>query len=141
MAITATPFRLLMSSLANKEADLNSDTLKVSCHTSAFTPNVETMQYWDVSVNNELSASGYTAGGATITGPTFSYDSGSGLWKLDGADITVWTTVTDACRYSVVYDSTPASNKPLIGLIDWGEDVILRGIEWAAAGILTGSFT
>lgn len=134
------PYGLVMSSFFNKEIDFNSDTLKVSQHTATYAPNQDTHQYWDVSVTNQCSGTGYTAGGATVAG-TFSYDTATNTATLDLADIAAggaWAsnTVTN-CRYLVVYDSTPSSNKPLICYVDLLEDSQVLQVTWNVTGILT----
>jgi len=136
MAVTAKLYGLIFSSLGNKEVDLNSDTIKVSLHTSSYTPNQDTHQYWDVSVTNEASGSGYTAGGATIGTPTFSYDGPSNTFKFDGNDV-AWASNTVTARTAVVYDSTPASNKPLIMYVDFGADITPLSLTWDANGLFT----
>lgn len=55
-------------SLLNKEADLNSDTLKATLHTSSYSLAVNTDQYVSDLTNELSTASGYTSGGATVTG-------------------------------------------------------------------------
>ncbi|MFI7547210.1 hypothetical protein [Actinoplanes sp. NPDC049599] len=55
-------------SLLNKEADLNSDTLKVTLHSSSHTLGINTHQYVSDLTDELSTAGGYTAGGATVTG-------------------------------------------------------------------------
>jgi hypothetical protein len=139
MAITSKRYGLFESSLANEEVDWVSDTIKVAQHTASYVPNQDTHQYWDVSVNNECSGSGYTAGGATLGSCTVTYDTATNTTKYDAADISAaWTsnTVTN-CRYLVIYDSTPASNKPLVAYVDLGEDSQVLSVVWHANGITT----
>jgi hypothetical protein len=138
MAITTKAYGLFFSSLANKEGDFNSDTIKVAQHTSSYTPNQDTHQYWDVSATNQCSGTGYTAGGASVTG-SFSYDGASNTFTLDLTDITsAWTgnAVTN-CRYLLIYDSTPSSNKPLIAYVDLGEDSQVLSVTWHVNGVVT----
>jgi hypothetical protein len=136
MAVTAKVYGLLFSSMANKEVDLNSDTIKCSLHTSSYTPNQDTHQYWDVNVTNEVSGTGYTAGGAIISSPTFALDGASNTWKFDGNDVS-WPSNSTTSRTAVIYDSSPASNKPTIAYVDFGEDLVPLSITWHANGIFT----
>jgi len=136
MAVTAKLYGKFFLSLANKEADLNSDTIKVSLHTSSYTPDQDAHQYWDVSVTNEASGSGYTAGGATVGTPTFTYTGATNVFMFDGGDVS-WASNTVTARTAVIYDSTPASNKPLIGYVDFGADITPLSLTWDANGIFT----
>jgi hypothetical protein len=139
MAVSAKVYTLFQKSLANKEVDLDSDTLKVMLCTSTYTPNQDTHQYKS-SITNEVTGTGYTATGATLGSVTVT-NSGH-VVTLDAAD-TSWTTSTITARYAVVYDSTPASDatRPLICYVDFGADVVSSGgtfqITWDAAGIVT----
>lgn len=124
MALTAKLFGLYHKSLANKEIDLDSDVLKVMLVTSAYTPNQDTHQYKS-SVTNEVTGTGYTAGGATLTGVTVAYDTTTNTLTLDANDVT-WAASTITARYAIFYDSTPATDatRPLIAYWDFGQDEI-----------------
>jgi len=139
MAVTARLYGLFFDSLASKKIDLKTDTLKVMLCTSAYAPNQDTHQYKS-SVTNEVAGTGYTAGGATLTAVTVTYDTATNKLKLDSADSS-WPSSTITARYAVFYDSTPATDatRPLISYIDFGTDVVASGetlvIELDANGI------
>jgi hypothetical protein len=141
MAVTAKMYGLFLKSLANKEVDLDSDSLKVMLCTSSYVPNQDTHQYKS-SVTNEVTGTGYTAGGATLGSVTVVYDAPSNTLTLDAADAS-WPTSTLTARYAVVYDSTPATDatRPLIAYVDFGADVSSTAatftLAWDAAGIVT----
>lgn len=141
MAVTAKLYGLFLKSLANKEIDLDTDTIKVMLTTSAYVPNQDTHQYKS-SVTNEVTGTGYTATGATLTSPTVTYDTATNVLKFDAAD-TSWAASTITARYAVIYDATPATDatRPLIGYVDFGADVSSTAaaftITWDAAGIFT----
>ena len=120
MALTAKMYGLFLKSLANKEVDLDSDTLKVMLCTSSYTPNQDTHQY-KADVTNEITGTGYTAGGQTLTGVTVTYNAGTNTLMLDAND-PVWSASSLTARTLVAYDDTPASNKPLICYWDFGQD-------------------
>lgn len=121
---------------------LSSDTIKVALCTSSYTPNIDTHDFFD-DITNELStASGYTAGGATLANKTLTIDTTNDLCYLD-ADDTTWTASgTLTWRYAIIYKSTgTASTSPLIGYIDFVTDrSVVSGetlyIQWNSAGIL-----
>lgn len=115
--------------------DLDSDALKVALLTSSHTPDQNThVDYADL--DNEVSGTGYTSGGATLSGAALSVSSGTA--KFDATD-TVWSSSTITARYAVIYDTT-AANK-LVCLIDFGSDKSSSAadftIQWSASGIFT----
>lgn len=141
MAVTAFQYGLFNKSAWNKELDLDSDTIKVMLCTSSYVPNQDTHQYKS-SITNEVTGTGYTAGGNTLTSTVVAYTTGTNVLNFDAAD-TVWATSTITARYAVVYDSTPGTDatRPLICYVDFGADVISSGgnftIAWDALGIVS----
>lgn len=143
MAVSAKWYGRALLALLNKEADLNSDTIKVSLHTSTYTPDQDAHDYVN-DLSGELTAGGgYTTGGVTLAGVAVTYDAATNTMKVD-ADDAVWAALTKSgIRYAVIYDDTPATaaTKPLLGYVDFGEDLASLGgpftIQWAAGGIFT----
>ncbi|MFC9761633.1 hypothetical protein [Rhodococcus jostii] len=141
MAVTAKLYGLALKSAFNKEIDWDTDTIKVMLCTSSYTPDQDTHQYKS-SVTNEVSGTGYTAGGATLVSATITYTTGTNTLVLDAADSS-WTTSTITARYAIIYDSTPGTDatRPLIAYVDFGADVSTTAgtftITWDAAGIVT----
>lgn len=139
MAVTAKVYNAAVTALANKEIDWGSDTIKVSLHTSSYTPSQTTHDYQS-DLTNEITGAGYTTGGATLASKTEAFT--GQVKKFDAADVT-WATSTITARYAVVYDATPgsAATNPLIAYVDFGADVISSGgdfkITWDADGIFT----
>lgn len=138
MAVTAKVYNAAITSLANKEIDWGTDTIKVMLTTATYTPSQTAHQYKS-SVTNEVTGTGYTAGGATLASKTEAF---TGQVKaFDAADVT-WSSSTITARYAVVYASTGTdATSPLICYIDFGADVSSSGgnftITWDAAGIFT----
>lgn len=141
MAVSAKLYGLGLKSMASGLMDLSSDTLKVMLCTSSYTPDQDAHQFKS-SVTNEVSGTGYTAGGATLGSVTLTYTAGTNTLAFDAADVT-WSTSTITARYAVVYDSTPGTDAtdPLICYVDFGADVSSTAgnftITWDAAGIAT----
>ena len=124
----------------NKEVDFDTDTIKVALLTSSYTPNQDTHDYFNDVSANEVSGTGYTAGGNTLASKTATYDSGTNVIVLDAADVT-WASSTITARYAVVYDSTgTASTSALIGYVDFGSDQSSTNgnftITWDSTGIV-----
>lgn len=141
MATTKT-YGSLITAAFNKEIDWGSDTLKVALLTSSYTPNQDTHDYWDDVSANEVTGTGYTAGGATLASVTIGYTSGTNVTKFDAADVS-WAASTITARYAVIYDDTPgtAATKPLIAYVDFGTDQSSSAgtftLTWSANGIFT----
>lgn len=141
MAVTALLYGSFPAKLANKEIDWDSDTIKVALATSTYTPAQDTHDYFN-DITNEVTGTGYTAGGATLASKTVTYTSGTNTQAFDAAD-TSWASSTITARYAIIYDSTPgtAATNPLIGYVDFGADVSSTAaaftIAWDAAGIFT----
>lgn len=130
--------------LANKEADLLDDSIKVMLTTSTFVPDQDVHDYKD-DVLNEVSGTGYTAGGQALANDTLTYTAATNVAKYDADDVT-WTTVTlTDVKNAVIYDDTPATaaTKPLLfyGVIDTAVAPNAGNlvITWDAAGIATAT--
>jgi hypothetical protein len=145
MAVTARMFGNFLLKALNKEVDWDTDTIKVMLCTSSYTPDQDTHIYKS-SVTNEVSGTGYTAGGATLANKTIGYTGATNVIKLDADDVT-WSNSTITARYAVIYDDTPATDatKPLLGYVDFGADQSSSSgnftITWDSAGIATISIS
>lgn len=130
-----------ISQALNKEIDWDTDTIKVALLTNAYTPDQDAHNYLDDVVANEVTVTGYTAGGATLANKTNTYNGASNVIVLDADDVT-WSSSTITARYAVIYDASPATNatKPLIGYVDFGSDQSSSNgnftITWDATGIV-----
>ena len=93
----------------------SADTYKIALYTSAATLGASTTVY---SATNEVSGTGYTAGGATLTGFTTSLD--TGVTILDFADPS-WTSATITARGALIYNSSK-TNKA-VAVFDFGSDI------------------
>lgn len=102
----------------------SSAAFKMSLHTSSYTPNVDTHDFHDDASTNEVTGTGYTAGGATLGSKTSTYDTASDQVRLDCADVS-WTTSTITARHAVIYvdNGGAASADPVFGFINFESDV------------------
>ena len=108
-----------IQSIMDEEIDWEADTIKLALTTSSYTPDQDTHDYFD-DVTNEVSGTGYTAGGATLTSKTIANT--ENVTKVDAADVT-WSSSTITARICVLYmDTGTASTSPLIGYCNFGED-------------------
>lgn len=91
------------------------DTFKIALYTSSADLDASTTAY---TTANEVSASGYTAGGNSLT--STDPDSGATNGYVDFAD-TSWSGAITA-RGALIYNDT-ASGKPAVCVLDFGRDV------------------
>ncbi len=122
--------------------DWLSDTLKMALTTSSYSVSQDADDFWNDVVANEVSGTGYTANGTTLTTPALTYTGGTNVIKFDSDDAS-WASSTITARYGVLYDRTPATDatRPLIMYIDFGADQSSNNgtfaIQFNAAGIAT----
>ena len=141
MAVTAFIYAKFFISALNKELDLvgATDDAVVSLHTNTYTPNQDTHDYWD-DATNEISGTGYSTPGQSLTGETFTSTLNVITW--DSTDPS-WTTATFTARRAVYYVNTAGatSTDPLICWVDFGADEVVAAgtftIVQHASGILT----
>lgn len=145
MTVTAKLYGKFVNTLTANPVDLDGDTLKAMLCTSSYTPNQDTHEF-KADVTGEVVGTGYTAGGAALTGVSTSYTGASNTWALDADDVS-WTTSTITARYLVLYDTAGGADsaRRLIGYVDFGTDVSTTAgtltVSWAAAGIVTVTVT
>lgn len=138
MAVTTTLYGPALISLFNGEVDFDTHTIKAMLVTSAYTPDFDAHRYVS-SVTNEVTGTGYTAGGATLTGCTITFTAGTVSLTADDVQ---WPSSNITARAAVVYrDTGTAATSPLLLMVDFGVDVVSSGgpfdIEWDAVGLIT----
>ena len=117
-------------------ADISDDTFKVALVTSSYSPDKDTHEHFD-DITNEVSGTGYSAGGNTVTG-TLTLSTANDRLTLEFAS-TSWTSATITARGAVYYSSTgTASTSTLIAFNDFGSDVaVTAGTLALAASTVT----
>ena len=130
-------------SIVTSAINLKSDTLKLSLHSSSWTPSVDDDDHFN-DVDNEVASSGsYTsgiAGGYSLASVTVTTDDTDDEGVLDAADVSI-TSATITARYAIIRkDTGVSSTSPLILYIDFGSNVTSTAgtfaITFAAEGIL-----
>ena len=94
----------------------SADTYKIALYTSSATLSASTTAY---SSTNEVSGTGYVAGGKTLTGYVSGLSSGTAYITFDDPS---WTSSTITARGCLIYNSSK-SNKA-VACFDFGSDVI-----------------
>lgn len=120
-------------------------TLKMALVTSAYTPNQNTNDFWDDVSANEVSGTGYTAGGNALANPTVTL-SGAGLVTVDADDPATWAQdgsgFSNARRAVIYEDSGTASTSPVVAYSDdFGQDLGNVGGDLTIALDAAGLFT
>lgn len=130
MAITQAMCTSFKADVLNKEQDLDADTLKIALYTSSATLGAATTAY---STTNEISGTGYTAGGVTLTSTTVATTGTTAYF--DAAD-PEWTSASFTARGALIYNSTNADKA--IAVLDFGGDFTVSSgtfrIVFPAAG-------
>lgn len=118
---------------------LTSQTIKLALVTSGYIPDKDSHLNFD-DVTNEVSGTGYTAGGKALANRVVTQDDINDRAEFDADDV-IWTVSTITARAAVLYrDTGTPSTSPLIAYIDFGQDYSTLGedftIEWDTEGIL-----
>lgn len=95
------------------------DVFKIALYTSSATLDATTTAY---SATNEVSGTGYTAGGNTLTSVT---PTSSGTTAICDFNDTSWSTATITARGAEIYNSSK-SNKA-VAVLDFGSDKTSTG--------------
>lgn len=132
-------FNNFKKNIMNGSIDLDTDTIKVALVTSTYTPDQDTHEFFS-SVTNEVSGTGYSAGGAALANKAVTEDTVDDEGVFD-ADDTSWASSTITARAAVIYkDTGVAATSPLICYIDFGADKSTTAgtflITWNAEGLL-----
>lgn len=125
--------------IMNGSIDLDTDTIKVALVSSTYTADIDAHTKLS-DITNEVSGTGYTAGGNTLASLAVTADNTDDEGVFDASD-TNWASSTITARGAVVYKSTgTASTSPLICYIDFGSDQVSSSgnfvIQWNSEGIL-----
>lgn len=121
------------------DLDTGGNTIKVALVTSTYTPDIDTHEDF-ADITNEVTGTGYTAGGETLASQAVTKDTTDDEGVFDAADVT-WSTSTITARGAVVYKDTgtPATSL-LICYFDFGSDQSSSSgdftITWNSEGII-----
>jgi len=113
MSIVQTQTTSFKKELYEAVHNLSTDTLKIALYTGNASLNEDTTVY---TTSNEIVASGYTAGGNTLTGVAIS---SSGYTAYVNWANTSWTAAITA-RCALIYNVTQGNKS--IAVIDFGAD-------------------
>jgi hypothetical protein len=106
-------------------------------------PSDANLDAWDFrdDVTNEITGTGYTAGGMDLGAFTGTKDTTNNRYKIDFPD-SVWAGATFSAVAALVYKKTggAASTDPIVGVWDFGGTKTATGgsftIQWHADGLI-----
>lgn len=126
--------------LMNGSIDLDTDTIKVMLVTSSYTPDQDAHTKRS-DITNEVSGTGYSAGGASLANKVVSVDNTDNEGVFDADDLT-WSSSTITARGAVLYKSRGglSSADELICYFDFSTDQVSSSgnftIQWNSEGII-----
>ena len=113
MSIVQTQTTSFKKELYQAIHDLSTDTIKIALYTAAVDLNADTTVY---SSTNEVSGTGYTAGGQVMTGVAIS---SSGYVAYANWDNVSWTAALTA-RCALIYNASKGNKS--VAVLDFGSD-------------------
>ena len=138
MAITTALCTSFKKELLEAEHDFTADTFKLALFTNSASLDATTTAY---STTNEVTGTGYTAGGNALNTYVTTQDNTNNRATWDAAD-TSWTSATITARGAVLYRARggAATADELICALDFGSDQTSTNgtfsIVWDANGII-----
>ena len=105
--------------ILNGKQNVASDTLKMALYTAYATLDQDTTAY---TTGNEISGTGYTAGGETLSNVTI--NSGSNTVYVSFSNV-VWSPAQFTTRGALIYNATKSNAS--IAVLDFGADKIQTG--------------
>lgn len=121
MAITQAMCTSFKKELLEAEHDFGVDTFKIALYTSAASMDANTTVY---STTNEVSGTGYSAGGKALTVATGTPSLGGTTAFVSFNNIS-WASSAITARGALIYNSSKA-NKAVV-VIDFGSDITSSG--------------
>jgi len=119
MSIIQTQTTSFKAELYQAIHNLLTDTLKIALYTGNATLNADTTAY---STTNEVTGTGYTAGGIVITGVTVN---SSGYTAYVSFNNPSWPTASFTTRAALIYNASKANRS--IAVLDFGADKTVSG--------------
>ena len=116
-----TSFKVELFQAVHNFGPTSANTFKVALYTASANINETTTAY---SATNEVSGTGYTAGGNTLTistSPTSGNNSSSVPTAYISFSNTSWTSASFTARAALIYNDTATGN-PSVAVLDFGTD-------------------
>ena len=139
--MTGYVYNSYLTGCANGSApDLSGADIYVALLDNTHVVDVDAHAFFDDVSGDEVSGTGYTAGGQALADTTVTQDDANNQAVFDATDVT-WTTATITARFAVIYQNTGTpSTSPLVCIWDFDLDKIAAGIDFSfmmnSSGIL-----
>lgn len=114
MAITQIVCNSFKQQILLGEHDLDTDNIKIALYTASASLDASTTVY---TTSNEVTGTGYSAGGLTLTGAAVTLSGSTAVVDFDDA---VWAAASITARGALIYNSSK-SNKA-IAVLNFGGD-------------------
>jgi hypothetical protein len=121
MAITQAMCTSFKEDLFQKEQDLDTDTIKIALYTSSATLDASTTAY---TATGEVSGTGYSAGGVTLTGATIGTSGTTAYVDFDDPE---WTSASFTTAGALIYNDTTAGDNSIAVLSFGGDFTVTAG--------------
>lgn len=125
--------------ILDNDIDFAADTIKLAL-VASHTPNIDTHDFFDDVSADQVSGTGYTAGGATLGSKTVTVDTTNDQADVDAADVTWSGLDVGTPSHAILYkDTGTPSTSPLIFYMEIstpsnGGDYT---VSWNAGGLFT----
>lgn len=123
------------SDIVQGEQNLATDTLYMALYTAYATLNPSTTVY---STTNEVTGTGYTAGGNVITGVTINTDVATNTVYVNFDNVS-WPNANFTARGALIYNSTQGNKS--IAVLDFGSDKIFSATSNTVTMPVNGAST
>ena len=117
--ITQTSCTVFQQNLLNGNENFTTGTYKIALYNANADVNLDTTVY---ASTNEVTGTGYTAGGNTLTGASVNLDTSNGIVYVSFNNAQ-WTNASFTCRGALIYN-TSKSNKS-VAVLNFGNDKIV----------------
>jgi hypothetical protein len=125
--------------VADRKIDWVNDTIQTTLHTATYVPDQDVHDFFN-DATNEITGTGYTAGGVALSGKAVTYDTGTNEVRLDANDA-AWTGASFTARIAVNWKQTAGASTtdPLLTFVDFGADESVASgnfsVQWDATGL------
>ena len=121
MAIAQAMCTSFKEDLFQKEQDLDTDSIKIALYTSSASLGAATTAY---TTSNEVSGTGYTAGGVVLANPVIGTSGTTAYVDFDNPE---WTSATFTTAGALIYNDTTAGDNSIAVLNFGGNFTVTAG--------------
>ncbi len=120
------------STVVTRRVDWVGDTIKVALLGAGYTIDQDNHVFFSDVSTNEITGTGYTAGGVALGTKSTAYGAATNTVRLIAANTSWGPGASLSARYAVVYkDTGTGTTSPLMGYVDFG------GLQTVSSGTLT----